>query len=159
VAVLAVSVMTSAAWSSHQRKIREERHRELTSCHPSSCDTWFTCALTCARQFVERNGYGDPALGRPDEAVFDDVVESMHGHTREMVLAGRARSFQAEPLLACERKNGYEFLFADGRPVEGAREVVGKLLTMDKTFSNIHLHHESIIVRVGPGSDACRLLR
>ena len=147
-AVLAVSAAAWAAWNAHQRKVQEELHRTLTSCQPSSCGSGFKCALTCARQFVERNGYGDPALGRPDEAVFDDVFERMHGQTREKALAERAHSFQAEPLFACERKSGYEFLFTDGRPADGTREVVGKLLTMDETFSNIHLHHETVIVRL-----------
>jgi hypothetical protein len=159
VAVLTVSAAARAAWNSHQRKAHEERHRQLTNCHPSSCDSGFKCALTCARQFVERNGYGDPTLARPAEAVFDDVVEWMHGDTREKALAARARSFRTDPLLACERKDGYEFLFADAGSANGVRDVEGKLLTMDRSFSNIHLHHEVVIVRLDPESDECRVLR
>jgi hypothetical protein len=158
VVTVAISAAAWAVWNSHQRKVREDRFRQLTSCHPPSCGSRFECPQLCARQFLERNGYGDPALGRPDEMIFD-IVESMHGRSREKVLAGRAHSLQMDPVWACERKSGYQFLFVDGSAADNAGSVMGSLLTMDEAFSNIHLHHQPAIIKRGPDRDDCRWLR
>jgi len=88
-----------------------------------------------------------------------DIVESMHGGTREKVLAGRAHSLQMDPVWACERKTGYEFLFVNGSAADNAGSATGSLLTMDEAFSSIHLHHQPAIIKRGMDHDECRWLR
>lgn len=154
IAVVAAVVL----WNDHQRKLGEERVRALTSCHPEPCSVGFECARRCAREFLERNGYGDPALAKPDELIFD-IVESMHGQTRKKVLAARVGFLQMEPIWGCEKDSGYELLFAHVGAPDNAPIAEGSLLTMDKTFSNIHLHHQTVLVRRGPAEEECRWLR
>ena len=138
-----------------------ERYRRLTTCQLPTCQAGAECAVLCARQFLDRNGYGIPSLAKRDELVFD-VVESMHGGDANSVLAARANSLSQKPSQVCRLPaGGYSLFFTERSSKTGRGELLtGRVLLMNESFSDIHLLHEDVLMfRDGKTqTDSCTFL-
>jgi len=156
VGLISVVALGAGLWSliKHRRVTAEAaRYQRLTTCQFADCHEGVECALRCARQFLDRNGYGAPALAIRDELVFD-VVEAMHGGSLDSILAARANSLNRGPTQVCELPTGgYSLFFSDSPTMNKDGDLLsGRVLLMDKNPGNIHLLHEEVLVTRGSKS-------
>jgi hypothetical protein len=148
-------------WSRYQAGVSAARYRRLTSCQVAGCEAGVPCAVACARQFLERNGYGDAALGQKDWMVFD-IIEGRNGESVDEILAFRANTVATKPVYVCRTATGYEVLFS--KPEESKKDLSrqaqleGRLVTMNADLANVHLVHTPIIHVREPDSKDCAFI-
>ena len=151
-AILAVGLTASgiglALWNRWQEREAIARDGALRRCESRTCSSGFECAATCARAFVERNGYLAAALGRPESAVLESMDWRDHaGHTLQEVVASRAGQLQRDPTLVCQQDWGYQVLF----PYESSKDPLwGRVVSMDKAYGSIRMEHSQMVFRGPP---------
>jgi hypothetical protein len=148
-------------WRRYRTKVSEVRYRRLTSCQVAGCNTGVPCAVACARQFLQRNGYGDPSMGQKDWMVFD-IIDGRNGESADVILASRANAFATAPVDVCRTAEGYEIMFfspeQSREDLSRKAQITGRMVVMRTDLTAVHLVHTPVIRIRRPGSEDCAFI-
>ena len=141
-AIAGAATLCVFAWKLREEKRAEARDRYLRQCHPQACGTPTSCAVNCARQFLERNGWLEPKLGKPEEAVLE-FRDNVDFKSMAAIVSSRARVFKPNPSMVCTESDGYMVAFPyPDRPAWESGAVM-----MAKDFSRLRVSHEQFVFK------------
>ena len=146
IAVALVGLVGFAGWKRFERTRADEREERLRSCAKPECAKPAECAMACARQYLERNGWVDPAMAKLDEAVFELMN---HAVPRDMtdVLRSRARTYRPDPSVVCSEPFGFRVVF----PFPGNENPLwGGVVIMTRDYRNLRVANEQELFKALP---------
>ena len=118
----------------------------MRACGAPRCAKPADCAIDCARGFLARNGWLDPALAKTEEAVFELAKRAVPGDMKE-VLRTRARTYRPDPSVVCSEPFGFRIVF----PFPGNENPLwGGVVIMTRDYRNLRVSQEQELFKSLP---------
>jgi len=144
VAIASITILCLFAWKQWEQKRADAHDRQLRRCHTQGCGAPTDCAIICARQFLERNGWLDPVLAKPEEAVLE-FRDNVNFTSMAALVASRTHAFKDNPTMVCTENGGYTVVFPFFSPDRPPWE--SGAVTMTKDFSRLRVSHAHFIFK------------
>ena len=138
-----LGVLSFAGWMRWERTRGEDRDRGMRVCPRPKCAKPSECAIRCARWFLERNGWMEAKLAKPEAAVLEaqdklGKPDQPGSEAMRAVLRSRAGTFQRDPTVVCAEPYGFRVLFP--RP-GGGDPLGGGVVIMTRDYRNLRVSH------------------